>query len=201
MDWNNHVYINLEYRKDRNIHSINEIKKLGVEPNRFNAIRMKVGIVGAVMSHMKCVQEAKEKGLPYICIFEDDLVIKNPDKLKRKVDKLFNKDWDILMLGGNNFKPFTEFADYIKVNKCFCLTGYIVKEHYYDTLLNNFKEGCELLLKTNNRDYSLDMYNHHLQRRDNWYLITPIQIYQRPDYSDIENKNVDYKNLMSVYDK
>ena len=53
MDWNNHIYINLEYRKDRNIHSINEIKKLGVEPNRFNAIRMKFGNIGCSMSHMK----------------------------------------------------------------------------------------------------------------------------------------------------
>lgn len=201
MDWNKHVYINLDHRSDRNKHAINEIKKLDVEPNRFSAIKMKMGAVGCVLSHIKCIQQAKENKLPYICIFEDDLVIRHVNKLKEKVDKLFDKDWDVLLLGGNNFKPYTQFDDYIKVNKCFTTTSYIVKEHYYDTLLNNYRKGCELLLKTHNKNYILDVFNHQLQRRDKWYLIIPIQIYQRPDYSDIENQVVDYKKIMCDYDK
>ena len=201
MDWNNHIYINLESRKDRNIQAINEISKLGVKPNRFNAVVAKAGIVGCVLSHMRVIKEAKDKGLPYICVFEDDLVIKNAHVLNRKVNKLLNEEWDVLMLGGNNFKPFDQYDDYIKVNKCFTTTAYIIKEHYFDIWLNNMNEGLKILLQTNNRDYSLDMYNHILQRRDKWFLITPIQIYQKEDYSDIEGRNVNYEKLMLNYDK
>ena len=67
--------------------------------------------------------------------------------------------------------------------------------------MNNLNEGIKLLLQTNNRDYSLDAYNHKLQREDKWWLITPICCYQMPDYSDIEYKEVDYMSMMLNYDK
>tara|TARA_R110001592_G_scaffold6535_1_gene35102 strand:+ start:9333 stop:9944 length:612 start_codon:yes stop_codon:yes gene_type:complete len=197
----NHFYINLDEREDRNKNAIEQLSKLGITPNRFPAIKTEWGIVGCALSHLRCVQEAKLKGYPYICVFEDDIVIKNEHLLIRKVNKLINKDFDVLMMGGNNFKPFIEHDDYIKVSKCFCLTAYIVKEHYYDKWINNLNEGLKLLLQTNNRDYSLDAYNHKLQREDNWWLITPICCYQLPDYSDIEKREVDYKKLMLKYDK
>ena len=203
MDWKNHIYINLQSRKDRDINTQNEIKKLGVKPNHFPAIKCRSGIVGCALSHIKVIEIAKEKGLPYLCVFEDDIVIIDEIELMSKVDKLWSngKDWDVLMLGGNNFKPFIEYDDYIKVNKCFTTTAYIIKSHYYDTWLMNLRKGVSMLMTTENRIFSLDMYNHELQRRDKWFLITPIQIYQRPDYSDIENRDVNYKNIMMNYDK
>jgi len=201
----NHYYINLEERKDRNKNAINELSKLGVHPNRFNAIKTDIGIVGCGLSHFRVIQEAKKKDLPYVCIFEDDVVIKNPDLLIRKVNKLINKNFDVLLLGGNNFKPYEDRdeynGDYIKVSRCYTNTAYIVKNHYYDTILENLNEGIVKLCQTNNRNYSLDAYSHILQRRDNWFLITPICIYQKEGYSDIENKNVNYKSLMLNYDK
>lgn len=198
----NHYYINLESREDRKRSAINELSKIGItNANRFNAIKTDWGIVGCCLSHMRCLQEAQLKGWDYVCIFEDDVIIKNPNLLIKKVKKLIDKPFDVLMLGGNNFKPYVEFDDYIKVSKCFCLTGYIVKQHYYQTFLDNLNEGLKLLLNTGDRQYSLDMYNHLLQQRDNWWLITPICIYQKEDYSDIENKQVNYKHLMLNYDK
>lgn len=197
----NHYYINLEERKDRDKNAINELSKLGIKPNRFNAIKTENGIVGCCLSHFRTIQEAKQRDLPFVCIFEDDLVIKNPDLLTRKVKKLMDREWDVLLLGGNNFKPFIEYDDYVKVSRCFTTTAYIVKNHYYDTILQNLNEGLKLLLQTGNRDYSLDAYNHILQRRDNWFLITPICIYQREGYSDIEKRDVNYKSLMLNYDK
>jgi GR25 family glycosyltransferase involved in LPS biosynthesis len=197
----NHYYINLSERTDRNENAIKELSKLNIVPNRIDAVKTKIGIVGCALSHLKCINMAKSNNYPYVCIFEDDIVISRSSLLIRKVKKLIDTDFDVLMLSGNNFKPFIEYDDYIKVSKCFTTGAYIIKSHYYDTWINNLKEGIQLLLQTQNRDYSLDMYNHQLQRKDKWYLITPICAYQRPDYSDIENRNVDYKNLMLEYDK
>tara|TARA_R110001599_G_scaffold78480_1_gene213286 strand:+ start:481 stop:1095 length:615 start_codon:yes stop_codon:yes gene_type:complete len=197
----NHFYINLSEREDRKQNAIEQLSKLGIVPNRMGAIKTEMGIVGCALSHLRCIQEAKIKRYPYVCIFEDDIIIKNENLLIKKVKKLINEDFDVLMLSGNNFRPFEEHDDYIKVSKCFTTGAYIIKEHYYDTWLNNLNEGIKLLLQTNNRDYSLDAYNHKLQREDKWWLITPICCYQMPDYSDIEYKEVDYMSMMLNYDK
>jgi len=194
----NHFYINLEHRKDRNKDVIKELKKLQINANRINAVKHKIGIVGCCLSHMKCVQKAKENNWDYVTIFEDDVIIKSPDSLIKKVKQLINTDFDVMMLGGNNFQPFIEYKDYIKVSKCYGTVAYIVKKHYYDVLLKNFNDGLELLLKTNDRNYSLDVYNHILQRQDKWILITPIHAFQKPDYSDIENEKVNYTELFNA---
>ena len=77
----------------------------------------------------------------------------------------------------------------------------IIKKHYYQTYLDNLNEGLKLLLKSGDRHYSCDSHNHILQRTDTWYLLTPICIYQKEDYSDIEKRNVNYTDLMLNYDK
>ena len=111
----NHVYINLDHRKDRNESIKKELSKIGIDnPHRFSAIKTQMGGVGCSLSHMRCVQEAMLKDLDYICIFEDDIIIKRPDLLMKKVKKLINTDWDILLLSGNNFKPYIEYEDYKK---------------------------------------------------------------------------------------
>lgn len=199
----NHFYINLDRREDRNNNTIRQLKKIGIDnPNRFKAIENDMGIVGCGLSHIKVIQKAKELGWDHIVVFEDDIDIIEPRLLKIKVKNLMNKEWDVLMLGGNNFKPFTVIdKDCIKVNKCFTTTAYIIKSHYYDTWIDNLKEGVKKLMETGDRQYSLDLYNHSLQRKDNWLLLTPICIIQKKMYSDIENKRVDYQDLMLNYDK
>lgn len=121
-----------------------------------------------IHSHLNCIYEAKKNNWPYVCIFEDDITIINEKLLIDKVTKLITKDFDVLMLSGNNFKPFTEYKNYIKVSKCYTTGSYIIKNHYYDKWITNLSEGIKLLEKTNNRKYSLDVYNHQLQREDNW---------------------------------
>ena len=197
----NHFYINLKERKDRNNNAIEQLTKLGIKPNRFDAIKKDIGIIGCAYSHLNCIYEAKKNNWPYVCIFEDDITIINEDLLIDKVTKLITKNFDVLMLSGNNFKPYIEYNDYIKVSKCYTTSAYIIKNNYYDKWINNLNEGINLLEKTNNRIYSLDVYNHQLQREDNWWLIIPICCYQKPDYSNIENKDVDYTKHMQIYNK
>jgi len=200
----NHYYINLDRRTDRRESCIKELSKWDIIPNRFTAIENKIGIIGCGFSHLKCLQIAKEKRYPYIAIFEDDIVIPKPRQVENIVNRIIKSgvEWDILLLAGNNFKPNKEeHDDYCIVNRCYCGTGYIVKEEFYDTLIENIKEGLIMLMKTGDRQYSWDAWWCHLQRENRFLLINPLSIYQRADYSDIENCNVDYISLMLNDDK
>jgi GR25 family glycosyltransferase involved in LPS biosynthesis len=195
----NHFYINLDRRTDRRDNCIKELLKWDIIPNRFSAIHNKVGIIGCGMSHLKCLQIAKEKRYPYVAIFEDDIVIPKPRQVENIVNRIIKSgvEWDVILLAGNNFKPNkVEKEDYYMVNKCFTTTAYIVREPFYDKMIENLKEGLIFLMETGDRQFSLDSWWCHLQRENRFLLINPLSIYQRADYSDIENCNVDYISLM-----
>lgn len=201
----NHFYINLDERNDRLVACELELKKIGLDrPSRFSAIKTKQGIVGCGMSHLTCIETAKKEHLPYICIFEDDIVIDKPNKLRNQVNRILKSgvEWDVLCLGGNAFTPHKEAGDdYVIVNRMYCGTAYIVKQQYYDTMIDNIRDGLSKLVATGNRDFSWDAHWIELQQKDRFLLVSPPTVYQRADYSDIENKNVDYKNLMLEINK
>jgi len=44
--------------------------------------------------------------------------------------------------------------------------------------------------------FSIDCYWFNLQIIDKWYLVVPLTIVQKSDYSNIEKKNVNYNHLM-----
>ena len=93
-------YINLEYRIDRNDHTINELNKLGITLERFNAIMCAAGNIGCTMSHIKCIELAKTRNYPHVFICEDDITFTNPELLKTHVSKFekSNIEWDVLVI-------------------------------------------------------------------------------------------------------
>lgn len=184
---NQHFYINLESRPERNLITRQELKKLGIKkPNRFNAITHEIPLVGCARSHIACLEKAKELKWDYVIIFEDDLKIEGKKTLIEKFKKYIKKDfWDVLYLGCWNYLPPEKVdKDLAKVVRAVCLHAYIVKSHYYDTLINHLKESVELKLVNDVRENNNDEYIHTLQARDNWYTILPIQITQRDGWSD-----------------
>lgn len=193
-----HRYINLRDRPDRDILCKEELKSIGISnPQRYNAFKTKDGIIGCGMSHLSVLQIAKDNKMPYILICEDDVVFKDHMKMLEKLDNLKNEVWDVILLGGNMFQPYSIHSDdAYRIHKCFTTTAYIVREHYYDKLIECWQPALQQLVKTGNREYSLDVVWHKLQEEDNWLLIRPLQVYQRPGQSDIENRNTDYRHLM-----
>ena len=49
--------------------------------------------------------------------------------------------------------------------------------------------------------YAIDKYWFQLQKKDKWYLIIPLSVTQREDYSDIEKRPTNYSNAMLDLDK
>jgi GR25 family glycosyltransferase involved in LPS biosynthesis len=202
------LYINLTSRQDRKIHIENQLRGVGLNPIRFNAIKLKNGRVGCSMSHLKCLQLAKNNNWPYVMICEDDLLILNNDTFVNHVNTFFSKhyddNWNVLLLAGNNVPPYRKIDDTcIQVSHCQTTTGYIVKRDYYDILINNIRVGIENLL--NNPDqhilYAIDKFWIKLQKQHTWYMLAPIIAIQREDYSDIEEKKTNYESIMKDLDK
>ena len=48
--------------------------------------------------------------------------------------------------------------------------------------------------------YAIDKNWFRLQEKDSWYLITPLTVIQKENFSDIEKREVNYTSLMTVLD-
>jgi GR25 family glycosyltransferase involved in LPS biosynthesis len=201
------LFINLEHRNDRLEHVLAEFDKLGIKAERVNAVKMKNGAIGCTMSHIKCIELAKNRNWDQVFICEDDITFLNPELLKRNIELFYNNDeilWDVLIIGGNNVPPYQQFYEYAaRIFQNQTTTGYIVKKQYYDVLLTNFKESAANLLRNpdNKFEYALDKYWNRLQMQDFWYMITPPTVTQYENYSDIEEQNTNYDFLMLDMDK
>ena len=191
------VYINLEHRIDRKKQIKKELDILGCRYIRMNAIKNENGGLGCVRSHIKCLEYAKEEKLSNIFILEDDFVFtENKKIINNKLKTIFNKlknNWDIIMLSGHGNEEITDIDILNKITNGQTASGYIVNSHYYDTLLELYRESEKHL--ANGEDYNkwaLDQNWKKLQEKDRWYILSPRLGKQKESYSDIEKEVVNY---------
>jgi GR25 family glycosyltransferase involved in LPS biosynthesis len=199
-------YINLESRRDRKIHVEQQLASVGLPINRFNAIRLANGALGCSMSHLKCLQLAKAACWPHVLICEDDIKFLNTDVFEDQLDGFLsnNTDWDVILIAGNNMPPYRVHDDFsVQVSHCQTTTGYIVKQNYYDRLIQNIKEGIHHLMMAPHKHmfFAIDKYWLQLQKEDKWFLIVPLTVVQRVDYSDIERRMTNYTQVMTDLNK
>lgn len=195
-------YINLDTRPDRKAHVEQQLKTIGINnPQRFNAIKMDNGAIGCSLSHLKLIETAKINNWDHILIVEDDILFTQPNIFVTQFNNFLSKhqDYDVVILAGNNCPPFINVDDTcVQVKQCQTTTSYLVKSHYYDKLINNYREGLNLLMREpyNHRLYAIDKYWFRLQAKDKWFLIIPLTVTQREDYSDIEKRPTNYSRVM-----
>tara|TARA_Y100000389_G_C17460224_1_gene521150 strand:- start:1081 stop:1827 length:747 start_codon:yes stop_codon:yes gene_type:complete len=197
----NNSVINLETRPDRWKHLETEFTKLNIIPRRFSALKHENGVIGCTESHICCLKNAIKDGAETIFICEDDISFTNEDVFMNSL-KCFVKDlrieWDVLLIGGNVQEPVIRQADYCyKVYNCQTTIGYVVKKHYYETLLKNFEEGLRNLIEIGDmHNFAIDQYWKTLQRRDSWYILAPLTVTQWSNHSDIEGRFCNYDEYM-----
>ena len=201
------IYINLEHRLDRKSHVEQQLSSIGIDcPIRFNAVKIKNCRVGCAMSHLKCLKLAKLNNWEHVLIVEDDITFLDPELFVKQLSGFFkdNINYDVLLLGGNVVPPYKHInSNCIQVFTCQTTTGYIVQQHYYDTLIQNIHQGISLLIKDPNNHilYAIDKYWFSLQRCDLWFIIIPLTVIQKENYSDIEERETNYSKLMLDLDK
>jgi GR25 family glycosyltransferase involved in LPS biosynthesis len=207
------LYINLESRADRRAHveaQLVSLKHSGLSnlvAERFNAIKHATsGAIGCSMSHLRCIQLAKARGWDHVLVCEDDVLFTSVPLFLTQLSKFMTTvpAWDVVLLAGNNIPPYRVVNDAcIQVGSCQTTTAYIVRAHYYDALIANYRAGIHNLMRNPAQkiNYAIDRYWFELQRRDRWFLITPLSVVQREDYSDIEQRVTNYGHLMLDLDK
>ena len=195
-----HYYINLEKRVTRRNQCEKQLKSIGIQkPQRFNAIEHEIGLIGCAQSHIECLKIAKDKNWPYICIFEDDLLFTEPGKVKQMLNKYIDHDYDVLYIGAWIRKYSSINEELVRVTDGCCFHAYIVKSHYYDTLLDNFNEGLQKkIMNPDNMSYNNDVYIHKLQIKDDWLCFNPVLATQRDGYSDNFNENRNLQQIIPV---
>lgn len=204
--WDQHYYINLDHRKDRNDKTISELKKIGItNPNRFSAIKDEHhGGIGCGLSHINVLKNAKRNNWDYVIVMEDDIKFYDPSETVQKINNIFNSDidWDVLIIGSIPEEP-TEYVNddcvYAKGGVCSTIM-YIVKNHYYDTLIDLWSESMsnfKNILRNNKKNmkqtdmniiyhkYAIDQQWKELQKKDKFLIIIPNKVYEGGSHSDI----------------
>lgn len=203
------LYINLDHRTDRRTQIEQELTNIGLIDK---AIRIKAiqptsgdGAIGCTLSHISCIKYAIQNNFDHVLILEDDICFGNKNAITTFQTSFnsflqTNLKWDVILFAGNNVGnciPIDKCA--VKVERCQTTTGYLVKKEYFETLLNNFIMGIQLLIKTPNLRpmYAIDIFWFKLQAAHEWYLIIPQTVHQRAGYSDIEKRVVNYEKVMT----
>ena len=203
----NVYYINLLHRTDRKEKIEYQLNELKWDYQRYNAVKLpkspSSSRIGCSLSHLSILKEAHEKKLDYVVILEDDIKFVDTQSFNNRLESVLNDNtnFDVLLICTNAKKPLVQISKYLaKAYDCQTTTGYIVKNHYFETLIQNYTEGIQLLMKNPQHYYyySIDMYWKKLQKKDNWYLIIPMEVYQEDGYSDIEKVHKNYYKIKKV---
>jgi len=199
-------YINLITRPDRKQHVVEQLNIIGINAERFNAIKLPNGALGCSMSHLKCLETAKLNNWPHLLIVEDDIKFLDPELFKSQINQFLSNhdDWDVVLIGGNNMPPYQKIDNTcVRVTSCQTTTGYLVNGHYFETLIDNFRTGIKKLMAEpeKHKFYAIDKYWFNLQKKGKWFLIIPLTVTQREDYSDIEKRPTNYTHAMTDLDK
>ena len=190
-------YINLDHRTDRKEEIEKELVELGLPFERFSAIRHSIGAVGCSKSHMAILKIAKERKYPRVLILEDDFTfVVHRDTMERIVSQVRDghQPYDVCMISYNSIESKQLPEPYWrKIIDAQTTSGYIIQDHYYDTLINVIEPSIPLLEQTREQyNYAIDVVMKKLQRVDKWYQTTERIGKQRESFSDIENRQVNY---------
>lgn len=183
-------YINLVHRQDRAIEFQNEMHVLAIEPHQVLAsVDPRGGFMGCTTSHLRALQMGLASGHRYVGVFEDDFMLVT----KKDVKQLINQFWhkfpkaNVLMLQLNPISTSRApgMIGVQRVNQALSTAGYIVARDYIATMIASLK-----LSLFHQRPCGVGFCA--LQKRHNWYTFHPPVGKQRPSFSDIEQRHVNY---------
>ena len=186
------VFINLEKRKDRQAEILDELAKMELFANRFNAIPKEMGILGCGLSHLAVLKMAKNNNWPHVLILEDDftfLVDKETfyQQMIRLEEYSTRHQFDVCFLSYN----MQQSADIpnedhlIRALDCQTASGYLVQQHYYDKLIDLFEMAMQMLESTGQHwIYANDQLWKRFQTTDQWIAFKTRIGKQRASYSD-----------------
>jgi glycosyl transferase family 25 len=204
--------INLEKRSDRWDQILANFQTYGLPASlvqRWTAVAdTDFGALGCAKSHVAVLSNfLTNHSEPYCLVLEDDFDFVRP---WNEFVECFNSiaaeriDWDVLLLAGTSVLAMAaQSPGLARVVESQSTVGYFVNRKYAARLLGCFAESIPHMEGMHGRipqtwlmeRFSIDQTWKKLQRRDHWYIFSSAFGRQRPGYSDIENREVNYDNL------
>lgn len=204
--------INLDKRTDRWKECIRNFTENGAPIDQFHRWSAcedaTFGALGCARSHLLALADFIGNRTESHClIFEDDFDFLYPwsifiEKINRLVQS--NIEWDVLMLAGTYTVAYTENSIGLsRVVESNSASGYLLTRQYANKLLACFANSVIQLQKIkeyNSRSFwvsrfAIDVMWKQLQFTDRWLIFTPVIGHQRPSFSDIEGRIVDYSSV------
>lgn len=148
---------------------------------RFPAIKAEKGVHGCRLSHFAVIQQAKDQGLPWVGIMEDDCA--PYPHFNVEFPKLLNmlwthRDiWTICNTGPIDIKYIRKLKpQFMKIDCCTCTQFVIINASIYDKLLNSWIQGV-----------SEDGVDHYYKQQSSSIVTwVPLLTYQFVSESDVQ---------------
>lgn len=200
------VYINLDDRKDRNDHILNDLKKYGIPEEkiiRISAIKSEKGAYGCSLSHIKVMEAFRDSPDKVWWVLEDDNYF---CQCKEVIDYyvndfLDNEEYDVLL------GTFTALKGQELNNKLFrrateaCMTScFVVKKHVCEALLASHKQSARTLnpMRGKSKGVPCDFMWAHVMKI--FFFVAPYRPLgaQIKDYSDIKKRVMNYGPSLKI---
>jgi GR25 family glycosyltransferase involved in LPS biosynthesis len=194
--------INLEHREDRKNHILSECNKYDLgEVSFFNAFngynlsnpyKISNGNFGLILTNIEIIKEAKNNNYKNILILEDDCYFTSEVLNINTYFDALPDDWDMLYLGGNhnthvgNSPPIVINEKIVKLHSTLTTHFVAINNHMYDVILARLSKF----------DNPIDVVYTGIQKLYNVYSTSNTIAKQLNGYSDIENRVVDYSQLI-----
>jgi glycosyl transferase, family 25 len=140
------------------------------------------GALACLQSHLSVVRQARQRRIPRVLIFEDDVVFDTDftSRFARSAAQI-PVDWDMLFLGGTHWEAPTQVSEHVvKATATAATHAYALNHTIYDAFID---------LNNRGRD-PVDVNNTLLQRTFQCYCLQPHLTWQEEDYSDILGRAV-----------
>eukprot|EP00747_Dinoflagellata_sp_TGD_P106592 gnl/TRDRNA2_/TRDRNA2_169890_c0_seq9.p1 gnl/TRDRNA2_/TRDRNA2_169890_c0~~gnl/TRDRNA2_/TRDRNA2_169890_c0_seq9.p1 ORF type:complete len:251 (-),score=32.29 gnl/TRDRNA2_/TRDRNA2_169890_c0_seq9:37-789(-) len=188
-------YINLAKRNDRRQQVEHELGQAGMTCDRVEAVDAHLANVtgreACRRSHLSALDRIEASGLPYGLILEDDMMWEQGNQTLQKmfcdIEKHIN-DYPVILLACNGGRIFPGRRqldpEFQFVEACQTTSAYVIRRDYIKTLRYRWEEESHL---------AIDQTWKRLQPAHGWAMTSPLLVKQRPSWSDIEGRYVDYK--------
>jgi len=170
------LYINLDHRVDRRTFAENQLREYGLHMQavRFPGVYNPESGRGCADSHLGALEYAKEHSFDSTLILEDDFQFSIPKTdVHRLLSDLESMAFDVCMLSYNLHQSESIDTNFGRVLFAQDASAYLVKRHYYDTLIDLYSTTNALLNQTGRHwQFANDVVWKPLQQRDTWLYPT-----------------------------
>lgn len=182
--------INLNHRTDRWNRSKREFEKHSLKVHRVQAQEpdgntLKAREAACALSHMTIWKHMVEENISKALILEDDVEFQE-GAIPIAMDSIGDLDYDMVYISGNDVRPAKRVnGRLMKLSRTWAMSAYIIT-----------KDFAKFLLENTHTHQPIDVQVANFHATHKCYGFGPYLAWQRPDFSDIQKKHVDYSKYM-----